>query len=438
MKKLGRALRLESSYRYPSTQNPDIETINGVPNWYFQTDTGSDKLKTLTMGRGIWSPSAVRRSGIKCNAVIICTTAPHRAGSFTVPWSDIIKPAEGWALYFGDNKIDKEYLAEKVIGNRTAMESWELQHSNSREDRLKAAPVVLVSSHGESGQGKGFRKIEGLCAISRADFVLQRDPKSGKSFRNIRFELMILDLKDNNDEISMDWINARRDSNTSLENSYDLAPDAWKRLIDRGSDNLEPFRRRVFQKLVIPDYLQALEVGSELENIRKATLNHFSRTPHDFEKIGARVTERILQSQGLRYKTAWITPKSSDGGLDFVGSIDLNPIPGFHSSKHVVVGQAKCEDNKATGGDALARLVARMRRGWHGVYVTTSKFSTSVQKEIIADRAPVVLINGLQVAATIRDELNDSGLPLIDYLDFTVSDFAKLERNLDPDMSLLL
>jgi len=236
----------------------------------------------------------------------------------------------------------------------------------------------------------------------------------------------------------MDWINSRRDPNTTLESDLQYAPDAWRQLVNHGASNLERYRRRVFQRLIVPDSKQKLEQGSELASIRDATISFLDGRKYDFEPIGARITERLMQSQGFHYKTAWITPRSSDGGLDFVGSVDLNPLPGFQSSKHVIVGQAKCERATSTGGNAVARLVSRLRRGWHGVYVTTSRFSSQVQREVIADKSPIILINGLQVASIIRDELNDSGIPLLDYLNTTISDFRNMERNIDPNLALLI
>ena len=52
--------------------------------------------------------------------------------------------------------------------------------------------------------------------------------------------------------------------------------------------------------------------------------------------------------------------------------------------------------------EQVARVVARLRRGWIGVYVTTGSFSRQAQVEIIDDQYPVVLISGGTLAATVR------------------------------------
>jgi hypothetical protein len=47
-------------------------------------------------------------------------------------------------------------------------------------------------------------------------------------------------------------------------------------------------------------------------------------------------------------------------------------------------------------------VVARLRRGWVGVYVTTGAFSEPAQQEIGDDEYPIVLIHGARLASEIR------------------------------------
>lgn len=46
--------------------------------------------------------------------------------------------------------------------------------------------------------------------------------------------------------------------------------------------------------------------------------------------------------------------------------------------------------------------MARLRRGWFGVFVTTGYFSRAAQEELIQDEYPVMLIDGRQVAESVR------------------------------------
>jgi hypothetical protein len=90
-----------------------------------------------------------------------------------------------------------------------------------------------------------------------------------------------------------------------------------------------------------------------------------------------------------------------DGGLDFVGRLDVGA-PGI-STPLVVLGQAKCiRPDSSVGPDQIARVVARLRRGWVGVYVTTGWFTPQAQAEIVDDEYPIILIPGVDVARHVR------------------------------------
>jgi len=86
-------------------------------------------------------------------------------------------------------------------------------------------------------------------------------------------------------------------------------------------------------------------------------------------------------------------------------------------AKIIVLGQAKCEKlDSPTGGNHIARTVARLRRGWVGAYVTTSFFSEAVQREVLEDRYPIILINGLKVAQVVLQVAHKRGLPNVEAL----------------------
>lgn len=128
-----------------------------------------------------------------------------------------------------------------------------------------------------------------------------------------------------------------------------------------------------------------------------------------FEGVADRVVERIVIESGAKYRRGWVTPGGGDQGIDFIGRIDVGS--GFARAKLVVLGQAKCQSlNKATSGRDVARIVARLRRGWLGAYVTTSYYSTNVQREIIEDRFSVVLVHGLQLAEVLDEMMFVKGM----------------------------
>ncbi|HEX4854056.1 MAG TPA: hypothetical protein VFV21_07840, partial [Arenimonas sp.] len=87
-----------------------------------------------------------------------------------------------------------------------------------------------------------------------------------------------------------------------------------------------------------------------------------------------------------------------------------------------------------TGGNHLARTVARLRRGWLGAYVTTSFFSPAVQKEVYEDQYPLILINGGQLAAeATRMQLTGGYSSLEKFLDFVDQGYEEQVSSRDPE-----
>lgn len=57
--------------------------------------------------------------------------------------------------------------------------------------------------------------------------------------------------------------------------------------------------------------------------------------------------------------------------------------------------------------EQIARVVARLRRGWIGVYVTTGAYSVPAQIEMVEDQYPIVLISGLDLVHELRSMARD-------------------------------
>ncbi len=115
----------------------------------------------------------------------------------------------------------------------------------------------------------------------------------------------------------------------------------------------------------------------------------------------------------------------------FIGRLELGS--GFSKIKLIILGQAKCEKlNSPTNGRDIARTVARLKRGWIGIYVTTSYFSESVQQEIIEDQYPIMLVNGRKIAEEIAEALYQRGISdinkLLDEIDNEYDQLVKTRR----------
>lgn len=168
-------------------------------------------------------------------------------------------------------------------------------------------------------------------------------------------------------------------------------------------------RRSVSAGLVKKREEQRPDPGSKEEKLLRAIYEFYKTREERFEVLAELVTEKILASDPQQYRRGWVTPPVADGGADFIARMDVGS--GFATAKLVVLGQAKCESlNSATSGRDVARTVARLRRGWIGVYVTTSYFSSRAQQEVIDDEYPLVLVHGKQLGQVVGQMMFERGI----------------------------
>lgn len=159
--------------------------------------------------------------------------------------------------------------------------------------------------------------------------------------------------------------------------------------------------------------MQVLAAASANLPVLSEIYNFYENRKARFEALASLACESTIKETGASYRRGWLTRGTGDGGLDFVGRVDLGE--GMAKTKLVLLGQAKCERiDSPTGGVHVARTVARLRRGWIGAYVTTSFFSLAVQKEVYEDQYPVLMINGAKLAEETQKMQLQSGFPTVD------------------------
>ncbi|MFE7662319.1 restriction endonuclease [Streptomyces celluloflavus] len=154
------------------------------------------------------------------------------------------------------------------------------------------------------------------------------------------------------------------------------------------------------------DELQRPQPGSVDAADLELVCKYFDRRKHDFEDLAAAVAARVLRGTGQSYLEGWLTRHSGDGGADFAGWLDLGS--GLAGTSLVVLGQAKCvKPDTLITAEQIARVVARLRRGWIGIYVTTGAYSERAQAEMVEDQCPIVLINGMSMVHELRSMARD-------------------------------
>jgi hypothetical protein len=252
-------------------------------------------------------------------------------------------------------------------------------------------------------------EFQGFGLVERAERIVQIEPATGLPFANYSFDVLILDLLAEDEMFDWRWINDRRDPELSSNDTLRLAPEAWREWVKAGNAALPRLRRAVSKQQIVKREQQRPPRGSREEKILRDVYRYYEGRKARFEALAALVAERVIAARGTSYRTGWITQAGGDHGIDFVGRLDIGR--DLAGVRLVVLGQAKCEDpDTPTNGVHIARTVARLRRGWIGVYVTTSFFSDATQREVIDDQYPIVLIDGYRLATELGQILSDQGL----------------------------
>jgi hypothetical protein len=284
---------------------------------------------------------------------------------------------------------------------------------------------------------KGFVQFCGFGIVQRVELITQFHQRQGSYFSNYVFDFCILSLKEEDESFDWSWITARRDPEKKTTETLGLAPASWRSWIAKGPVGVERARRRVASLFTVPAQAQNLEAGSRERQALEAVYDYYRSCRERFECLASVVVASIIRRSGAPYREGWLTPASSDGGADFIGRIDLGS--GFATAKLIVLGQAKCEKlNSATGGNHIARTVARLRRGWLGAYVTTSYYSESVQREILEDKYPILLVNGKELAREVLLLAQEGGFASTEqYLRHVDGRYTHMLARRQPDEILL-
>lgn len=417
-------------YRYPSDRSHGKQFVDSLPNFFHITYSQGNSLVLLEKGI---SQIARTKSGMSQSdyPAIVISSSPHSRGSEWNPWHDVFEPDLGYIRYFGDAK--KAGNPASAPGNKVLLAELSKHTSGDPEVRATASPLVFFERVSVEGRSYGNVKFQGFGVIEKAELVTQYNPGIGY-FTNYVFQFAVLSLSDEDEELQWEWINSRRDPSVSDVQSLKLAPLAWKKWVKFGNNKLESFRRRAALAKVESVEAQRPKLGTREFSALDVIYNFYSQAgKHRFELLASRVVMSHINSYGGTYSEGWVTRGSGDGGVDFVGKVRLGS--GFAAVDVVVLGQAKCEaPDKPTNGNALARTVARLKRGWIGAYVTTSYFSKQSQLEVIEDSYPLLKISGKTLAEETLKLVERGGYSSIQgYLEALEIEYPESIQNRRPD-----
>jgi len=414
--RIGQIFRVE----HPSERSQNVAG-NDFPSYYELTrgvhTVGADINKGIWAYKEVDEPSAPFRR----RPAVLLHSNPLKEDSLDVPWIDVVEPDKGYAIYNGDNR---KGVASPLAARGNALLTRLAEFYRDPKLRQYAPPVVLFTQRLIKGNRRGFREFSGYGIPTR--YILQSQAASGQDshFTNLVLELILFSLNEENELFDWQWIDLRRDGTQNIVSTLRAAPAAWKLWVAHGDDVIERCRRRIARNQVI-SVSEQLYYPPEDKALLTEVVNFFGHNRYAFEGLASLVAQRVLSRNCIR---GWVTKRSGDGGIDFVCRLDVGS--DFSRSSMVVLGQAKCTRLR-TGVNSrdLARVVARLQRGWLGVYVTTGVFSESAQTELHADKYPVVLINGKRLARELRLIMNMENRSLRELL---VRERKWYEDNIEP------
>ncbi|MFC9531134.1 restriction endonuclease [Streptomyces sp. NPDC056975] len=401
---VGGQLRVGQVFRYATGKDPKPATLEGYSNFHHVTHS-PDRARAL-LEAGINGMAKVRTANGERRPVILIRSSPWKAGTEQTPWHDVFDMDNGHVRYFGDHKATTTLAPGRTTGNAALLDAFTGHQGHTPEERATAVPLLLFRAVKRSGKDKGHVEFCGLGVIERAERLVQWGGSDHTTFTNYVYDIALIDLTAEDDTVAWAWIDSRRNKTVDDAQSLELAPRAWREWVKHGHSALPRLRRRVARAKVTKVAEQRPGPGSVEAKDLELIYKHFDGRKHDFEAIASAVAARVLRGAGNSYVEGWLTRRSGDGGADFVGRLDIGN--GLAGTSLVVLGQAKCVklDNLVTA-EQIARVVARLRRGWIGVYVTTGAYSVPAQTEMVEDQYPIVLINGLDLARQLRSMARD-------------------------------
>lgn len=372
-------LRIDLSLR--NTNNPN--NPNDVFNRFFR----------FSDGRGINNTSGFRAKSKadqttdieNCAFCLLVTTFGE------AEWPDSLDYESGVFTYFGDKRTEGDLHKTTVGGNRLLRNIFNKLHVGQRE----LIPPILVFENYKGVDGSYMRFL-GLVApgaqgvSSFDDLVAVWRIKDRNRFQNYRSLFTVL----KEILVSKVWLEDLVNGINPSDSIY--CPLSWKRWVETGIyDPLTCERKREPRS----KENQAPQNINE-SNVLKNVMEGFSDREFEFAAVS------IVELMDPRFKDFIVTQRSRDGGRDAIGTYQVGHTD--HQIQLTAIVEAKLwKENSDIGVKSMSRLISRIKHRDIGVFITTSCFNKQVQKELIDDNHPVILISGGDIARVlIANELD--------------------------------
>jgi hypothetical protein len=293
----------------------------------------------------------------------------HVSGSGYNPWQDVLARRQGRIFYWGDAKHHPTRERDDFDGNRFLGAIW----LAVKEQRWPDVPPILHFSK----ETKGTVRFNGLCVLQDLQDAWFED--HGRRVRNYYAVLDILPVE----FVAVDWIHSRR------QGIEVATPKPWQIYARAGEHDRLLVRAKLVQRVkdqLPPSNSPEFQVLKQIHALPPLKAEH--------------LVVRAFKEMRIAHTIEGTRP-TRDGGFDFWGHFELPPPLEYSIALKGEVKRFE-PDGANVGPRHVARLVARLQRGEHGVFVTTSAFTTQCQEEVFEDGYPVDLIAGGRLVGILQ------------------------------------
>lgn len=365
------ALRIDASYR-------------NTNNWQDRRDV-FNRFFRFADGKGINNTSGFRpksKAGgdTEITEAAFCVLVTNFGES---EWPDVINLESGTFTYYGDNRSAGRPINDtRVGGNRLLEKIFRLLHVGDRSNIL---PFLCFQKY-KTDQGTEMRFLGLACPGAERlsgleDLVAVWRVQGNLRFQNYRAVFTILKTE----TIPHAWLQDMTEGISPTDSKH--CPSAWRTWVKSGV--YSPLR--CIRKQEPRTRAQQMPQGRDERTLLKRVFTEL--TPREFEFFAAALLPMIDD----RFVDLTVTQAVRDGGRDVLAKYRVG-----HDSHQVMLDtyvEAKhWKLDSAVGVKPMMRLLARLKHRDLGVFVTTSFFESQVQKELIEDGHPVLLVSGGDIA----------------------------------------
>ncbi|MGI5479796.1 HNH endonuclease [Streptomyces lavendofoliae] len=234
------SLRVGDVFRSARSKDPSVARIDGYPNIHHVT--ASTVLAQIQLSKGINPIAKANAVGGRRRPAVLIRSSPWKAGTAETPWHDVFDLDNGYVRYFGDHRVDHTVPVGTTQGNAVLLEALREHRTATPEERALAVPLLLFAAVSRNGTPKGYVEFCGVAVIENAERIEQEG--QGRPFPNYRYDLSVLDLTAEDDQIDWAWIEDRGSPELSPAAALTHAPRSWRRWVERGHAVLPELRRR--------------------------------------------------------------------------------------------------------------------------------------------------------------------------------------------------